>query len=177
MKQLYHALDQDGSAPDHILIEILAISGMRTEELIRVRLRDVDFASNRLTLHHAAKGSESRTCPLGSRLTFKLKVLMDERRLKPDDLLVSVMSFRAKESSIARMLRDKFDRIKALVWPGQKMPCLHGLRHTVAKKIYDKTKDIYAVKIALGHVSVTSTERYMSSFSHEKLHNILGERF
>jgi integrase len=177
MKQIYYILDQDPEDPANVLIELLAQTGVRTEELMRCRVMNFDHKSNRLTVHVAAKGSESRTCPLGFRLSNRLMDCIEAKKLRPIDFIGNILSTRARHESLARMLRTKFDRIKACLWPGQKLPCLHGFRHTTAKKIYEKTKDIYAVKMALGHVSVMSTERYMTSINHEQIHNILAERY
>ena len=177
MKKIYHALDQDPLSPEHILIEILALTGVRADELLRIQIFDIDFQAKRFTLHKASKGSESRTCPLGLRLTQRIAKIVEDMNLKPNDFLVSILSDTVNVDSLTRMLRFKFQRLKAQIWPGQRLPGLHGLRHTVAKKVYDKTKDVYAVKEALGHTTVASTQRYMTSFNHESLHSILAERY
>ena len=44
---------------------------------------------------------------------------------------------------------------------------VHDLRHAFAVKLYIETKDIYQVSKALGHASVSVTERYLRSLSLE----------
>lgn len=177
MKQIYFVFDQDHADPANVLLELLAQTGMRTEELIQCRVQNFDPKAQTLTVHIAAKGSESRTCPLGFRLSLRLADLIDEKRLTQFDFIAEILSAKATLNSVARILRRRFAQIKAHLWPGQRLPGLHGFRHTTAKKVYDKTKDIYSVKLALGHVSVKSTERYMTSIKHEALHDILKERY
>jgi len=177
MRKIYNVLVQEYEDPGNVLIEILAQTGIRTQALIRCRVMDFDRTSHRLTIHIGAKGSESRTCPLGFRLANRLNDLIDAKKLRPIDYIGNILSNKAEPESLARMLRKHFDTIKAYIFVGQKLPCLHGFRHTVAKKIYDKTRDIYAVKLALGHVSIISTERYMTAMSHEKIHSMLTERY
>jgi len=170
MKTIYHALDQDPDNEFYLMIELLAQTGMRVDELTRIQLSDVNRREYTITIHKASKGSESRTLPLGHKLTMKIIRLSDKFFLGEHDLIYLMCAKRSESVSHFRdYLRFKFRQIKSRYFPAQRIPCLHGFRHTKAKQIYDSTGDIYMVKRFLGHSSVISTEYYLPSIQNDKL--------
>lgn len=179
LNRIYWLIDQDKMNPGNILVEILAISGMRTDELMRVMFRDVDVRHCSITVFKAAKDSESRTCPIPMSLAVRIQDAMDLYGMSQWDLLVSMRSHKETcKQSAARYLRKHFEKMKAYLFIGVKVPGLHGFRHTVAKKVLESTRgNIYATKQALGHKSVTTTEQcYSSGYKSRELEAILGKR-
>jgi integrase len=51
---------------------------------------------------------------------------------------------------------------------------MHGFRKSLAKDIYEETKDVMEVKSSLGHASLESTQNYLASFSSDKKKSIVG---
>lgn len=175
MRIIWRALDNDNTNRHTIMIEVLALTGMRLDELCRMSFADVDAVRGTLTVHHGSKGSESRTCPVGMSLCLRLVELRDLHGIASNGLVTELIG-RGSKDTRANTIKKYFGRLKAQLWPGQTVPGVHGLRHTKAKRVYEQTRDIYAVQQALGHRSMRSTEMYMSMFNHERLWSVLVNR-
>lgn len=175
MKRIYHYIDQNPRYPMNLCIELLALTGMRAKELMLLTFRDINTDTQRVEIR-AAKGSQHRSAPISWSLCNRITEVAAEMGLNSYDLISDFISRDAIMTSRHNLLCQYFARIKAAAFIGQSLPGLHGFRHTVAKRVYESTRDVYAVKMALGHVAVSSTEHYMTCFSYEKLHNLLGQR-
>lgn len=177
MKELYHALDQAPDDPAHVLIELLALTGMRLAELCSLTFGDFDERENVLTIRFGAKDSHARSFKLPLRVASRLLRLRDELGLGYSDLLTALISGSEERESRCRAVRRAFEAIKARAWPGRKMPGVHGLRHTAAKRVYERTNgNIHAVQTALGHKSILNTQLYLPMFNGDKIREILGQR-
>jgi integrase len=176
MNAFYHFIDQDPKDPRHMALELIALTGMRECELCELSFLDLDPSSNVVTIHKAGKGSNTRSFKLPQRLVLNLIEARDIQGLAANARISELFSSSSDRESRTRYLRKAFEAIKAYIWPGQRVPGIHGFRHTVAKRLYEATGDLYAVKEGLGHVSVLTTERYMPNVNSEKIRNILSNR-
>lgn len=178
MKKIYWYIDQDPMNPAHVLIEVLAMTGMRTDELMRLKFSDFSYHSQEVTIDKPAKQSHKRTCFLTVRLVNKIRDLQEARNMSNfDDIALLICHKETSVADAARRLRKHFEIMKVYMFIGQKLPGLHGFRHTVANKVYEATKNIYKVKLALGHKSISTTDQYYSSgFTAPELETILGKR-
>lgn len=83
------------------------------------------------------------------------------------------LSLRAPfETLAAGSIAERFRRVVGKVHADGKVRAkysVHDLRHAVAVRLYTQSRDIYAVKQALGHASVTVTETYLRSIGVEGL--------
>jgi len=178
MKRIYHCLDQDPHNPLNLVVEILAFTGMRCHEALHLRFLDFDLRAMRVKLT-SAKGGINRSAPISLILANRIPEVMRLNGLKPHDFIRELISPNASFESCRQMIAHYFKRFRAraLIGESEHTPGLHGFRHTIAKRVYEAHgRDIMAVKSALGHKSVTSTERYLTGFDYEKLHSVLGVR-
>ena len=74
------------------------------------------------------------------------------------------------DDSVSRKFRRILKKLDLYFTKQQEKRSFHNLRHTFAVRMYYKTKDIYEVKVLLGHSSVKTTEKY-AQFSLQELDN------
>lgn len=175
MQLIYSAIDSEPNDPTLTMIEILAMTAIRGDELMRVRFSDVNFSVMQLTVWRGSKGSQARTCALTPELTLKILKLRDSLDKQAHDFLFSTVSS-GKPATALRMIRAKLERIKAKNWPGQVLPGLHGLRHTKAVRAYKSGADLYTIQHLLGHKSLSSTEHYFPRVDQAELTKIQLKR-
>lgn len=169
--KIYSVIDADKNNAKYLILELIAITGARGDEIMRCKFADLDTSKWRLTIRHASKNSESRTCAIGEDIGGRLIEMRDMRGLSSRDTLQLLVS-RGTKATALRELRRVFDCIQAKLWPGQIAPGLHGLRHTKARRAYELTKDIYMVQAVLGHRCLSSTARYMPKVDENTLTEI-----
>lgn len=169
------------------LVSLLAATGLRLSEALRLEQRDVDLASGLLTVRES-KFRKSRLVPLHPTVTDGLSRYAAHRdtfrraarsgRFFQTDR-ASVLGRAAAEKTFAR-LRD---------WVGwttsgrARRPRIHDLRHTMAVRSlldayaqgHDVDRRIQALSICLGHAKVTDTYWYLSSVP--ELMAITSQRF
>jgi integrase/recombinase XerD len=135
---------------DSLMLELLNTYGMRTGELLAIRVRDLNLQT-RLILIKGTKGSRDREFPLSDRLFDRLHSIVQDR-LNSDDRIFPI--------SRQRLF---------YIWRHWR-PCnkpLHSLRHSVAVRMYAQTKDIALVQQILGHKQLTTTLIYQQ-FSYQQ---------
>lgn len=158
LKKLMAHLDaaQDTNAA---LLSLLIRTGMRGEELLKLRLEDIDLT--RGTLHiTAAKGSRDRVVPV------KAPILASIHKALTTGLLGQLKPASLK----ARLRRElKHHLIKALGF-GHNDISLHALRASFAVNLYKKSgNDILLVQELLGHSNINNTLYYVRLSRSEEL--------
>jgi integrase len=120
-------------------------TGMRREEILNLKWRDIDFARKLLTVHKSKNG-EKKSIPLSLTL---FNTLWD----------IKIKNISGFVFPIAvRSLRAAFDM--TLEKAGIKDFHFHDLRHTFATRLVQSGQDLYKVKELLGHKSIAVTMRY-----------------
>lgn len=139
--------DAIARAPDDValMIEIMAVAGLRRAECARVRGDDVQAAGRGWTLRVCGKGGHTRIVPIPSPLARKIARRRgwvfpghDNGHISPGWL----------GKRVTRFLPDG-------VTP-------HKLRHRYASVAYAGTRDLRAVQSLLGHASVATTQTYIA---------------
>ncbi len=142
---------------DRLVIELLYSTGMRRDELINLRLVDVDIEEGILTV--TGKRNKQRIIPLldslnqviASYLSIRKDVIKDETEF----LVVSDKGRKTYPSLVYRIIKSYFSTISSKVKVSP-----HILRHTFATHLLDAGADLNAVKELLGHASLASTQIY-----------------
>ena len=114
-------------------------TGARAQELLNLTWEDLN-ASDESVYIRGIKGSNDREIPLSP---WIFKALQRLERRKEEIFPISY---------------NRLRQIWQLYRPVEKK--LHALRHTFAIRLYQKTKDIRLVQVALGHRSITNTMIY-----------------
>ncbi len=141
----------------HLVVSLLAHTGMRVGELCNLRISDVDLDENVVTIH-SGKGDKDRIVIIPdycSGLISEYLPLRYKIASESDFLLVSRKGTRFDSSTIQRMVRELATDagISKRVTP-------HVLRHTFATAVLRNGGDIRFIQQLLGHSSVATTQIY-----------------
>jgi site-specific recombinase XerD len=140
----------------HRIILALAYSaGLRSQELIRLKLSDIDF--ERKTIHiHQSKYKKDRIVPLSSYIAKGLKkyILVEHPHVwlfngkEPDG--------RYSSKGLSWVMREALKKTNI-----QKKVNLHSLRHSYATHLLEEGVNIVTIKELLGHATIQTTMIYL----------------
>ncbi len=136
-------------------------AGLRTGEMIALEWSDIDFRRSLLHVNRSEweghvgtpKGGRARTVNMTSRLAAALKA---HRHLKGPRVLYSDDESTADRDALASWIR-RAERRAGLQITGR----LHVLRHTFCSRLAMRGATAKAIQELAGHVSLTTTQRYM----------------
>jgi site-specific recombinase XerD len=156
---------------DRLVLELLYGCGLRSMELVALRLGDVQAAQAQLVVR--GKGGKQRIVPLGDEAAAALRRYLDRGRgelerqrgivggageargpRREEPLLLS-RSGRALLTSDVRRLVVKYSRLAGIA-PASP----HMLRHAYATHMLERGADLRAIQELLGHASVSTTQVY-----------------
>ena len=146
--------DQCGCLRDLALIDLLASTGMRVGELVRLNRDDIDFENRECVVF--GKGSKERPVYFDARTKIHLKNYLDSRIDDEDALFVSLLfpHKRLEISGVEIRLRELGRKLGITkVHP-------HKFRRTLATRAIDKGMPIEEVKRLLGHAKIDTTMQY-----------------
>jgi integrase/recombinase XerC/integrase/recombinase XerD len=131
---------------------ILAKTGVRVSELIKIRPVDILHDERQIIIH--GKGGVIRNVDVAPEVLLPLRLFIKARKLKPTDRL-----FPVKRQSVNNLC-TKYAHTNP-----------HTFRHSYAVELLRKTRNIRYVQVQLGHKSLTTTQVYLRymEFKDEKL--------
>jgi site-specific recombinase XerD len=143
---------------DFVMVALLYATGMRRQELSRIRLGDIDY--RRGTISVLGKGNKARLVPLGDRTHQDLEDYLEARReflsekgIDSDALLLNRYGRSLSVRSIDRLVK-KFGLSEGI-------SCTpHTLRHSFATHLLENGADLMLIKEILGHSSLSTTQKY-----------------
>lgn len=154
---------------DLLIIELLYDTGCRVNELVNIKLKDIDVSEKNIRVF--GKGSKERIVYFGEYTIETLEKYLDERleilENRPSDyLLVSKESGSLTTRRISQIIDSiiKLVAIKNKVTP-------HTLRHTFATHMLNHGADLRSVQELLGHSSLSTTQIY-THVSNERLRDV-----
>jgi len=170
---------------DHAIIATFLLTGIRLEELTRLRLDQVALAGNLLRV--IGKGDKQREIPIVERLALILSVYVQHARLQliddADDPWLFVNgsggrgNWRAKRPgepmvtrSVYRIVVERTEEILGFkVHP-------HRLRHSFATHCRLRGGEIQEVQLLMGHAEIGTTMRYshIKPAQRERLEELLS---
>ncbi|MBO9542721.1 tyrosine-type recombinase/integrase [bacterium] len=134
------------------MVACMVYAGLRVSEVCKLRVQDVDFGERILTIRHG-KGGKDRRVGVST------------------DLLRHLDRYRAVRALGGAFFIDSdgaaFNRHKLAKRMKQLARCLgvditcHGLRRTFATLAANQGRSINAIRIALGHSDLTTTQAYL----------------
>lgn len=145
---------------DRMLLQIAYGCGLRLDELLHLRVSDIDSARMVLHVHHG-KGAKDRLVPLSLRLLQELRAYWLQQRprtwLFPGQKGDGTMTAGNVQRRLARVLKGV----------GLSKPCsMHTLRHSYATHLLEAGVDVLTLKVLLGHTSLQTTARYLHISTH-----------
>jgi integrase/recombinase XerC len=171
--RLLQTASGDGAADlrDRAILETLYSSGIRVGELVALKVSDVDFSAEVVTV--MGKRRKERVCPLGSYALKALEAWLARRGISlvrapqcREPLFLNLRGTRLTDRSVARMLAQ---RLAEANLGARASP--HTLRHSFATHLLDRGADLRSVQELLGHASLSSTQIY-THLSAERLKQV-----
>lgn len=141
---------------NRLIIELFYSTGIRRNELINIKLTDVDFNQNRLKV--LGKRNKERFIPLTKELIKVMENYMIERNhvslIDTSYFLVTKKGKKLNPSFVYRRVR------KCLFSTSSDKKSPHVLRHTFATHMLNNGADLNAIKELLGHANLSATQIY-----------------
>lgn len=146
--------DNCTSSRDLAMIDLLASTGMRVGELVRLNRNDIDFESRECIVF--GKGSKERPVYFDARTKIHLKNYLDSRTDENPALFVSLLKpyKRLQISGVEIRLRELGRKL------GIPKVHPHKFRRTLATRAIDKGMPIEQVQHLLGHSKIDTTMEY-----------------
>ena len=158
---------QERNSRNVAIIRLLTKLGLRTIEVARLNLEDIDTSSDVPALHILGKGNKIRTLAIPAN-TFKALseyVSTYRKDAEPDEPVFVNISRdsnatgeRLTTRSISRIVREHLDAIG--VESNNRQYTAHSLRTTCACRVYRTTSNIIDVQKVLGHSDPKTSEIY-----------------
>jgi integrase len=159
-----------------LAVILLYTAGLRRGELVRLTLADYDAAEQTLTIR-ASKFHKSRLVPLSSDAAREIDAYLVARRQLPHPTDAPLLCSRRRGlrhysgAGLAQGLRQLI-RLAGIRTATGALPRVHDLRHSFAHEALlrwyragiDVQAKLPALAAYMGHVSVVSTQHYLSFF-------------
>jgi integrase/recombinase XerC/integrase/recombinase XerD len=155
---------------DRAMFELAYACGLRAEELVTLRLDDVDYDDEQLRVE--GKGRKTRFVPVGEPAIDALRAYLEPsggRKGRPaltspttrsDAVFLSKTGRALGTSDVRRRLRTWSERVQARAARTGGAISPHALRHSFATHLLDGGADLRSIQELLGHASVSSTQIY-----------------
>ena len=153
-KEVVRLLQAATSRRDKLLLGLMYATGMRVSEVVRVRMRDIDFDRRTITVWQG-KGRTDRQVVLPKcfeSLLQAMQEIADSDFVFPADNRNRHISARTAQRIMARSV--KLAGIKKRATP-------HSLRHSFATHSFEQGQDIRRIQTLLGHVRLETTTIYV----------------
>lgn len=148
------------SVRDLLIIELFYVTGVRREELINLRIENVNLLSR--TIKVVGKRNKERLIPMLESVKFKVEAyLLLKESIETDkrpELFVTRKGDKLYPGLVYRIIKSYFSKVSQKVKTSP-----HILRHSFATHLLDEGADLNAVKELLGHASLASTQVYTHS--------------
>lgn len=144
---------------DKTIISLLYSTGIRREELIQLKIEDVNLSQN--TIKVLGKRNKERIIPLLQTTKKELEEYLLKRRevqSKNNYLFITDKGKKIYGTFVYRLINYYFSVVTTKV---KKSP--HIMRHAFATHLIDQGAEINAVKELLGHTSLASTQVYVNT--------------
>ena len=151
--EIEHILDTIRNPKHHLLIALAYGSGLRVSEVVRLRLRHLDFQEGFIRIERG-KGQKDRITLLPEAVSWSLAKMTESDDLN-DYVFKSERGGRLSARSAQNILKN------ALKKAGIKKPAtFHSLRHSFATHLMENGTDTRYVQKLLGHTNIRTTQLY-----------------
>lgn len=148
---------------DHMIIEILYMTGMRLSELLNFTPVDVNYGMHYITV--LGKRNKQRIIPFTQQLESDLIYYLSKRKEKfgeiaknSDPMFLNPNGEQMKPWHIYKIVHQNLELVSTV---SRKSP--HILRHSFATALLNNGADLMAIKELLGHSSLAATQIYTHS--------------
>lgn len=146
---------QETDSRNCLLLWLALKTGARAQELLNIRRSDLNSYDETVFIR-GIKGSNDREIPIHRDLFLRLNRLSEKQG----------------GNHVFPITYDRLYQIWLFYRPIPKK--FHSLRHTFAIELYQKTKDLRLVQVALGHRNITNTMIYADYvYSQQELRKLI----
>lgn len=159
MRALFDNVDFDDDFKgwrDKIVLSVLYSTGIRLNELINIKINDIDFSGK--TVKVTGKRNKERILPVFPGLLEEIEeylVVRDKEGINNEFLIVTNKGQKAYPKLIYRIVNHGIQQVSTIE---KKSP--HVIRHTFATHMLNNGSDLNAIKELLGHANLSATEIY-----------------
>ncbi len=150
---------------DTAIISTLFFTGVRRNELISLKVRDIDLEKNIITIRgKTSKSKRTRRIPINPTLKFHLQDYLQERKsFTSESLFISSKKGIGLTNHGMRHWVKRHKKASGVDFH------LHQLRHTFACNLARNNISLPKLQVLLGHIDLRMTERYVRSLGVEHL--------
>lgn len=156
---------------DKLIIDLLYGTGIRREELIALKIKDISFHKGLVKV--LGKGGKERLVPFNKGLLEEIKQYIQKKNEEfvnhSEHLIVTDKGKKSYPSLIYRVVKKNLSEVTT-----RKKRSPHVLRHSYATHLLDRGADLNAIKELLGHSSLAATQVYTHN-SLEKLKEVFAQ--
>jgi len=151
------------------IISLFYYSGIRSAELINLKVSDLDFYNQ--TLKVLGKRNKERIIPMHPSLIKEITIFINNWREEKPSTSDKFLFLTSKGNQLyPKLVYNIVNKsLNQITTQNKKSP--HVLRHTFATHMLNNGADLNSVKELLGHVNLNATEIYTHN-TFEKLKNI-----
>jgi len=160
-EEVERLIDSADSRLHRVWLLTLYATGVRREELVRLKVSDIDSA--RMVLHiHQGKGNQDRDVMLSPRLLEELREYWRSTNFKPKTYLFPGGG-RAHATDVPMSAKSVFHAVKHAAQRAglKKHVHPHTLRHCFATHLLESGADLRTIQLLLGHADLKTTSRYL----------------
>ena len=160
-EEVERLIDSADSPMHRMWLLTLDATGMRREELVQLKVSDIDSA--RMLIHiHEGKGNQDRDVMLSPKLLEELRDYWRWMNPKPKTYLFPGGG-RAHATDVPMSAKSVFHAVKhAAKRAGlQKRVHPHTIRHCFATHLLESGTDLRTIQLLLGHADLKTTSRYL----------------
>lgn len=161
------------------IYQVFIATGIRVSELVNINDEDVDYREQYIkVLRKGGKEdiiyfNDETLRALLDYIDFERNQLMKEYKPTTKGQTPLFFSRKGKRISVG-MVELIIKKNAEVLTVGKTTP--HKLRKTFGSELYDETKDIYIVKEALGHGSISTSEEYYVQFNEKELEKAMKNK-
>ena len=146
---IFYDILRKGNKKVYYWMMALAYSGMRLNELAKLRQSDIDYDNKTIFIRSVnCKTARSRTIPLPERSIIFIKGVFKEEFNKTFEECCGLKGKTVSEV-VCRLMKKMGKKFR-----------LHDLRHYMVDKLINKNLNIFEVMTIMGHQSADTTRRY-----------------
>ena len=156
---------------DKLILDTFYSTGIRREELLGIKLDDIDFV--KYTLKVLGKGNKERAIPVSKDYLKHVDSYLEKRRdfitNKCEYLFISKKGEKLNSNVVYKMVNKYLSLVS-----GAEKKSPHVLRHSFATHMLNKGADLNTIKELLGHSNLSATQIYTHA-SIEKIKNVYNQ--
>ena len=162
ISKLIHSIDlsRPEGERNKTILETLYRCGLRVSELIDIRISDLHFREEMISV--TGKGDKQRLVPIGSSARKQIDMYRMNVRvhISPKKNCDDILFLSRNGGKLSRQMVFLMIRKQAELCGIRKKISPHTFRHSFATHLVQNGADLRAVQELLGHVSISTTEIY-----------------